>query len=266
MSTLVTKEDNVSSWRILTLSYDSPFMNLALEEALARSNCSEDPQHLPTVRFWRNPNSVVIGRFQEATGEVDLAECNLSQVQVARRFTGGGTVFHDEGTLNFTVVTRPADNPPVLKFQERNLRVVLEALSNLGLDCSLSSPNSILADGRKLCGAAAALGKTFVFWHCSIMVTTNTRLLERVLRPSKERNLTRFVHSKWNPVTTVANALSKLMSIDDVTRALITAIQNEFGVEFEAAPLSVEEEKCSKALLARKYSSSEWNLYGNRRI
>lgn len=262
----MTKEDIVSTWRILTLSYDSPFMNLALEEALARRNCSEDPQCLPTVRFWRNPNSVVIGRFQEATAEVDLAECNLSQVQVARRFTGGGTVFHDQGTLNFTVVTKPTDNPSVFKFQERNLRVVLEALNNLGLDCSLSAPNSILAEGRKLCGAAAALGKTFVFWHCSIMVTTNTRLLERVLSPSKARTLTRFVHSKWNPVTTVANALSKAISIDDVTRTLIRTIQNQFSVEFEAAQLSVEEEECSKALLARKYSSSEWNLYGNRRV
>ena len=260
----MTKEDNSSSWRMLSLSYDSPFMNLALEEALARRNCSEDPQYLPTVRFWRNPNSVVIGRFQEATAEVNFEECNLSQVQVARRFTGGGTVFHDQGTLNFTVVTKPADNPSVLKFQERNLRVVLEALSNLGLDCSLSAPNSILADGRKLCGAAAALGKTFAFWHCSIMVTTNTRLLERVLSPSKARTLTRFVHSKWNPVTTVANALSKPIRVDDVTRTLITIIQNEFSVELKAARLSEEEEECSKALLARKYSSNEWNLYGNR--
>jgi len=263
MSTLVTKRDIVSRWRMLNLSYDSPFMNLALEEALARRNSSEDSQFLPTVRFWGNPNSVVIGRFQEAAAEVDLAECNLSRVQVARRFTGGGTVFHDEGTLNFTVVTKPADGPPLLKFQEQNLRVVLEALGNLGLNCSLSAPNSILADGKKLCGAAAALGKSFAFWHCSIMVTTNTRLLERVLSPSKAGTVTRFVHSKWNPVTTVANALSKRISIDDVTRTLITVIQNH-GVEFESTPLSVEEEECSRALLARKYSSNEWNLYGNR--
>ena len=262
----MTKVDSVSSWRLLSLSYDSPFRNLALEEALARKSCSEESQYTPTVRFWGNPNSVVIGRFQEAAAEVDLAECNLSQVQVARRFTGGGTVFHDEGTLNFTVVTKPVDNPSVLTFQEQNLRVVSEALDNLGLDCSLSAPNSILADGRKLCGAAAALGKTFAFWHCSIMVTTNTRLLERVLSPSKAGTLTRFVHSKWNPVTTVASALSKPISIDEVTRTLITAIQNQFRVELEAAPLSVEEEECSETLLAWRYSSNEWNLYGNRRV
>jgi lipoate-protein ligase A len=266
MSTLVTKEDSVSTWRLLNLSYDSPFRNVALEEALARKNCSEESQYTPTVRFWRNPNSVVIGRFQEAAAEVDLTECKLSQVQVARRFTGGGTVFQDEGTLNFTVVTKPADNPSILKFQEQNMRVVTEALDNLGLGCSLSAPNSILADGRKICGAAAALGKIFAFWHCSIMVTTNTRLLERVLSPSKARTLTRFVHSKWNPVTTVATVLSKPISIDEVTRTLIGAIQNQFRVELEAAPLSVKEEECSRALLARKYSTNEWNLCGNRRV
>ena len=262
----MTRRVSVSSWRLLSLSYDSPFMNLALEEALARRTCPEGSQYLPTVRFWRNSKSVVIGRFQEAACEVDLAGCNLSQVQMVRRFTGGGTVFHDEGTLNLTVVTKPANNPSILRFQEQNLRVVLEALGNLGLDCSLSAPNSIFAHGKKLCGAAAALGKTFAFWHCSIMVTTDTHLLERVLGPSKARSLTRFVHSKWAPVTTIANALSKPISIDEVTRTLITAIQNQFRVELEAAPLSVEEEVCSKALMAQKYSSNEWNLYGNRQV
>jgi lipoate-protein ligase A len=264
MPSLVTKRDSVSRWRMLTLSYDSPFMNLALEEALARKNCSDNLQCPPTVRFWKNPNSVVMGRFQEGAAEVDFEECNLSQVQVARRFTGGGTVFHDEGTLNCTVVTKPADSPSVLKFQERNMRVVLDALGNLGLDCSLSAPNSILADGRKLCGAAAALGRTFAFWHCSIMVTTKTRLLERVLSPSKAKNLTQFVHSKWTPVTTISSALSKPISIDDVKHSLITAIQNQLGVELELGPLSAAEEECSKWLLARKYSCNEWNLDGNR--
>jgi len=266
MPALVTKRDDASNWRMLTVSYDSSFMNLALEEALARANCSNDSQHPATVRFWRNPDSVVIGRFQEAEAEVDLEECKLSQVQVARRFTGGGTVFHDEGTLNFTILRNPSGNTTALNFQEGNLRLVLEALGNLGLDCSISAPNSILAGGRKLCGAAAALGKKFVLWHCSIMVTTNTRLLERVLGPSKARATTRFVHSKWSPVTTVTKELSKSVNTDDVERTLRTVVQDEFGVKLETSSLSVEEEECSKALLARKYSSVEWNLYGNRRV
>jgi lipoate-protein ligase A len=265
MPALVTKRDDASNWRMLTVSYDSSFMNLALEEALARTHSSEDTEYQSTVRFWRNPNSVVIGRFQEAEAEVDLETCNLSQVQVARRFTGGGTVFHDEGTLNFTILRKSSDNTTTLKFQERNLRLVLEALGNLGLDCSISAPNSILVDNRKLCGAAAALGKKFALWHCSIMVTTNTRLLERVLGPSKARATTRFVHSKWSPVTTITKELPKFVNTEDVERSLRRVVQDEFSVKLETGSLSVEEEECSKALLARKYSSDEWNLYGNRR-
>ncbi len=259
------KQDSVSGWRMLNRSYDSPFMNLALEEALARANWSENSDRLPTVRFWWNPNSVVIGRFQEAADEVDLEECNLSHVQVARRFTGGGTVFHDRGTLNLTLVTKPEQNTSILKFNEQNMRIVLDGLSDLGLDCSLSAPNSILADGRKLCGAAAALGKEFALWHCSIMVTTDTRLLERILGPSKARTLTRFVHSKWNPVTTISKELSKPIGIDAVTRSLVTVLENQFRVELVLGSLSEAEEAYSKELLAHKYSSNEWNLCGNRR-
>ncbi len=262
----MTKRYNLSNCRILTVSYDSCFTNLALEEALARTNSSQDSQHPTTIRFWRNPNSVVLGRFQEAASEVDLGACNLNQVQVARRFTGGGAVFHDEGTLNFTILKRRSENTSALQFWDENLRLVAEALGNLGLDCAISAPNSILTDGRKLCGAAGALVEKSVLWHCSIMVTTNTRLLELVLGPSKARAATRFVHSKWSPVTTVSNALSKSVDIHEVERSLRAVAQDELSVNLRTGSLSVEEEECSKTLLAGRYSTDEWNLYGNRRV
>lgn len=256
----------MSNCRILTVSYDSCFTNLALEEALARTNGSEDLQHPTTVRFWKNPNSVVLGRFQEAASELDLGACNENQVKVVRRFTGGGAVFHDEGTLNFTILNSRSENTSALKFYEENLRLVAEALRNLGLDCSISAPNSILTDGGKLCGAAGALVKKSALWHCSIMVTTDTRLLELVLSPSKARATTRFVHSKWNPVTTVSKELSKSVDVNEVERSLRMVVQDEFSVDLRTGSLSVEEEECSKTLLARRYSTDEWNLYGNRRV
>jgi lipoate-protein ligase A len=137
MPSLVTQKARVSSWRRLDLSYESAFMNLALEEALALNTFSEGTQLLPTVRFWVNPRAVVIGRFQEASSEVDIARCKLSDVQVARRFTGGGAVFHDEGTLNFTIISKPSERPSVSEFQDQNLRLVLQAFDSLGLSGSI---------------------------------------------------------------------------------------------------------------------------------
>ena len=235
-------------------------MNLAVEEAMARV-FSVGVQTQPTIRLWTNPRAVVIGRFQRAPAEVDIAQCDLSGVQVARRFTGGGSVFHDEGTLNFTLVNRRSETLPLQEFQEINLRLVVEALECLGLQASVFLPNSVLIDGRKVCGAAAAVGMHFTLWHCSILVDTNTRLLELALAPSKSTTPSQFVRSKWHSVTTVAKALSKPISVGEVARSLERSVEENFG-ELEAKPLSAEEERCSEALYGQKYSLDEWNLKG----
>lgn len=249
-------------WRRLKLSYPSVFRNLAVEEALARA-LSTGAQTKPTLRFWTNPLAVVLGRFQELPAEVDVRRCEMKHVQIARRFTGGGTVFHDEATLNLTLVTQPRDMLADLKFQENNLELVKDALSNLGLQCS-ASRNSIMVGGKKVCGAAAAVGLHFTLWHCSILVDTNTQLLEVALAPSKSGAKSRFVHSKWQEVTTLTQALSRPINVDEVASSLESTIETRMAAKLETEPLSIEEERYTEALYSTKYSSPEWNLKGNR--
>ena len=248
-------------WRRLKLSYPSVYRNLAVDESLARA-LSTGVQTQPTLRLWTNAKAVVVGRFQDVPTEVDLRQCEMNQVQIARRFTGGGTVFHDEATLSLTLVARPRNGPAHLRFEETYLQLVREALEDLGLSC-LASGNSILVGGRKICGAAAAVGMHFALWHCSILVDTNLEVLDRVLAPSKSRTRSRFVHSRWQEVTTLAKALSRPIGIDEVARILETTLERWIGDELKTDPLTIEEKRYSEALYARKYSSRAWNLNGN---
>ena len=240
-------------------------MNLAVEEAIARV-FSAGIQTQSTIRVWSNPKVVVVGRFQEAATEVDLTMCDLNHIQVARRFTGGGSVFHDEGTLNLTLVDRRSAELSILGLHETNLRLVTEALEDLGLCNSVSLPNSILIDGRKVCGAAAAAGRHCTLWHCSILVNTDTKLLELVLEPSRSTAPSRFVRSKWRPVTTLAKALSKPISVEEVARSLESSLEKNWGAELQAKPLSPGEERFSEVLYNERYSRDEWNLKGERGI
>jgi len=236
-------------------------MNLAMDEAMART-FSAGEQTQPSIRIWSNSKSVVVGRFQEAAAEVNLELCKMRNVNVARRFTGGGTVFQDEGTLNFTILNAPVYS--ISKLQEINLGVVMHALTSLGAPCSLSLPNSILIAGRKVCGASAAVGRRFALWHCSILLDADLRLLELTLAPSKSKRISEFVRSRWQPVTTVANSLSRRISGEEMARSLEHSLETLFGVEFEANKTFQEEERCARVLFAQKYSRDEWNLYGNR--
>ena len=74
------------------MEYRDAGMNLALEEAVAREVGKE--KSLNTLRFWRNPNTVVIGRSQEIKKEVVfiLGYCNEipAYIPSARMISEGG--------------------------------------------------------------------------------------------------------------------------------------------------------------------------------
>ena len=260
MPPMVSEADS-DNWRLLDLSYDSVFLNLAFEEALARNTVSSNFRS--TVRFWVNPPSVVLGRFQESSTELDAKLCEENNIQIARRFTGGGAVFHDQGNLNFTIVTRRKERTALSQLHEIDSSIVLEALGGLGLRATFLSPNSILIGGRKVSGAAAAMGSDFTLWHSSILVSTNVDTLKLVLAPSEKAHSTRFVRSQWQPVTTLQAALGRTIGLDDVKEQLMRSVEESLGVRLEVDTPSTEEENRVGRLYRRKYSLSEWNLYGN---
>ena len=257
---MVNEERCSDIWRLLDYSCDSASRNLATEEALARSTSSKNFR--PTIRFWVNPQSVVLGRFQEPSAEVDTSLCQRSGIQIARRFTGGGTVFHDKGNLNFTIVTRPEMRSTLTGLNEAASAIILDTLSGLGLKGSVLSPNSIIVGTKKVFGSAAALGSGFVLWHSSILVSTNIEILELVLSPSRKANAAHFVRSRWHAVTTLQDALGHSVSVDDVKSRLIKSAQEILCVKLEAGRLRTEEERWFTNLYNLKYSSPNWNQNG----
>lgn len=254
---------NSQIWRILDHSCESVFQNLALEETLAQSTSWNEFR--PTVRLWVDPPAVIVGRFQDVKTEVDTAICEQNDVQIARRFTGGGAVFHDEGNLNLTAVTKRTQRIPPTKLHEKYSSIVMDALGKLGVKASFFPPNSILVSGRKLSGGAAALGNHFTFWHSSILISTDTDLLERVLLPSRKMTLTRFIRSRWQQVTTLQAVLRKPVRIEEVKHQLARSLETILGISLEIDDLRSDEKERLASLHAQKYSSAQWNLYGNYR-
>lgn len=257
---MVNAEATAGNWRLLDLSYGSVFENLALEEALARSMCSENFQ--PTARLWVDPPSVVLGRFQRTTDEVDTAMCDRYGIRIARRFTGGGAVFHDEGNLNFTIVNRGNGTVTPTKLHEDAASIVVDALSGLGMKATFLAPNSILLGSRKVSGGAAALGTDFALWHNSILVSSNVEILERVLAPSKKISWSPFVRSRWYPVTTLEAVLGKRIGLDQVKSQLVSSLESTLGVNLKGGRLRADEEASFRSLVDWKYSSADWNQDG----
>jgi lipoate-protein ligase A len=246
-------------WRLLDVSYPSAFRNLALEEALARSMHPGDP---PTVRIWTNQKAAVLGRFQEVDTEVDTTFCEKNNIQVTRRFTGGGAVYHDNGNLNLSIVTPRQSGISLVGIHESNRAVVSNLLDQLGIESTCVLPNSLEISGKKISGAAAALGRDYAFWHASILISTDTKMLERVLLPSRTAKSTRFIHSRWQPVTTVERILGIHVEIEQVKRQLSHSFERTFGVVLKPGVLAKKETDLTESLFTSKYSTREWNIQG----
>lgn len=258
MPPMVTQ--TAAEWRLLDFSSDSVFHNLAFEEAVARSACS--PEFTPSVRVWVNPPSVILGRFQQITAEVDVKLCEQRGIQIARRFTGGGAVYHDEGNLNFTIVIRTQERPAPNEFQKLGSSIIMDTLSGLGLEGSLFPPNSFLLGKRKVAGAATAFGKNFALWHSSILVSTDIRMLEEVLAPSKNTNVTGYVRSRWLPVTSLQGALKSHLEAIDVKKLLVASAEKILGQKLRIGRVRNDEVKLSDHLYTQKYALPEWNQIG----
>ena len=246
-------------WKLLDVSYDSVYRNLALEEALI--SCHESDGEDPKIRLWSNPPSIVVGRFQDVRLEVDVSLCEESGIRIARRFTGGGTVYHDQGNLNFTLVSRE----PVVNLQDvqhRNISILKETIRKLGVESTIVPPNSISVQGRKISGASAAVRHKCVLWHASLLVSTDLEIISQVLSPSRENFPSTRVRSRWQPVTNLQNLLSRPVEMSEVKGQIINTIENMFHIRLRRSQLSSNEGKLTDHLHHLKYSTPEWNDQG----
>lgn len=145
-----------------------PAFNLALEQVvLARAPG-------PAFLLWRNAPAVILGRNQNPAAEVDWTEARRLGVPVFRRRSGGGAVYHDLGTVNFSFILPAAF--PVAEALERMVDI-------LGLPAAVTERNDVLADGRKIAGTAQYLARGRRLFHGCLLYDTDLARLACLLRP-----------------------------------------------------------------------------------
>ena len=140
-----------------------PYYNLAFEEYLFDHFLQDS-----ILMLWQNDRTVVIGRNQITQQQVNIPFIEAHRINVVRRMTGGGAVYHDLGNLNYSFITDEVGSS-VSQSLEILAVPIVEALRGLGLEASVSGRNDILVSGRKVSGTAQRAAHGRILHHGTLL-------------------------------------------------------------------------------------------------
>ena len=153
------------------------YFHLAAEEYLLKQETDS------VFMLWQDTPSVVMGKHQSVQLEVNREWAEEQQIQIARRFSGGGAVYHDLGNVNLTFIETVSRLPDFSLYLHR----ILDFLKQIGLPAKGDERLGIYLDGLKISGSAQCVHKNRVLYHCTLLYDTNLTALNKVLNP--ERNI-----------------------------------------------------------------------------
>lgn len=232
-----------------------PRFNLALEEyAVKYLNPDED-----YVILWQNEPSVIIGRNQNTIEEVDLKYINDNNINVVRRLSGGGAVYHDLGNLNFTFIVK--NEKDVVSNFKKFTEPVINSLRKLGVNAEFSGRNDITIDGKKFSGNAQYYFGSRLLHHGTILFNSDLSVVQNALNVKQEKIESKGVKSVRSRVTNIYPYLTEKVSIEEFKDTLLKFLMEDENYKEKQYILDMEDLSKVRELMDNRYSKWEWN-YG----
>ena len=231
-----------------------PTLNLAMEEYVLKNMPKDDSYFL----FYVNRPSIIIGKNQNTIEEVNQPYIDEHGIDVVRRISGGGAVYHDTGNLNFSFVTDDDGNSfhNFKKFTEP----IVEALQSLGVDADMSGRNDIQVGSAKISGNAMVKVKDRMFSHGTLMLNGELNEVQNALKVNPAKIKSKGIKSVRSRVANISEFLDEPLDIDRFKEIILKTIFGE-ATQVEEYILTDDDWKKIEQLSNEKYRTWEWN-YG----
>ena len=232
-----------------------PQINLAIEEYALRTMDIDKDSYL---LFYINAPSIIIGKNQNTIEEIDTEYVDANGIQIVRRLSGGGAVYHDLGNLNFSFITK--DDGDSFRNFKKFTEPVVEALAGIGIKAELIGRNDILIDGRKISGNAQFSTNGRMFSHGTLMFDTAIDEVVSALKVRKDKIESKGIKSIRSRVANISEFLDEPMTIEEFRLEILKSIfkgeENINYVEFTDDDWTKIHE-----LSKERYTNWDWN-YG----
>ncbi len=270
-------------WRVLIeTSPRHAYANMAIDEVLLEGQIrGEFP---PTVRFYRwQPPAISIGCCQNIE-TIDVAACQLNNIVLVRRITGGRAIFHKHD-FTYSIAARE-DNPvisgTIMETYRKISHALLAGMRELGVQAVLSpgekklagsgaacfdaaSRYELTAGGKKLIGSAQRRKQGAVLQQGSLPLEDTSEMLFNLLKFKDQLQRLQARENYKKKATSLAEVLGRVATFSEVAAALLKGMADVFGIKLIPGGLSPEEVAQVEILQATKYASPDWNLFGERK-
>ncbi len=226
-----------------------PFFNIATEECLLRERNEE------FFILYVDQPSIIVGKHQNTLAEVNYKYVIENNVPVIRRISGGGTVYHDLGNLNFCVIANSREGYQI-DFRKYIQPVVDTLIREYDIPAEMAGKNDIRVNGLKISGNAEHVYKNRVLHHGTLLVNSDLQNLSAALKVTPGKYIDNAVKSIRSKVENL-NSFNKNINISDLKAHLKKQMSLIFNIEnYE---LSDNEVSLIKRKIEDKFSTWEWN-------
>jgi lipoate-protein ligase A len=257
----------METWRLLKIETDNAFMNMAVDEAIFTARIRNFAPNTFRLFCWK-PSAVSIGRFQKVENEVQVENCKAHGVDVVRRITGGGTVYHDsEGEITYSVVAS-RDALKAKDIGEVYMKIyggLSEALKILGIKADFNEgdaktcPN-MTVKGKKISGSAQSHKGSYFLQHGTVLLDADLEKMFTFLRVPWAKTRMEIVCVAKDKITSIKEELGRNVSKKEVSQALIEGFQKALNFELVNGELTHYERELAEKLCKEKYATSKWNF------
>ena len=207
-------------------SSDSPAINFALEKKILTVLPNID-----VLLFYINRPSVIVGRNQSVEAEVNTVYCNEHGIEVIKRISGGGTVYHDYGNINYAfIVCKHAKSVLDMDFATP----IVAALNSLGIRATVGTRKELLVHGKKISGTSSHTTRDRILFHGTLLHHANLTHLSEALKGDPSQ--------RGRKVASIPDAvmnLSEITGTNETTEQFLNKLLEYFMIFYKTKKIQV---------------------------
>jgi len=265
----------MDSWRLLKPETADAYTNMAIDEAIMKARIEDRVPNTLRFYMWK-PSAVSIGRFQTLADQIHVENCKEHGVDMVRRITGGGAVYHDsDGEITYSIITKTKDlgckDLDMLCAYQKICSGLNEAVKILGAKADYHPPDpkrcpNLTISGKKISGNAQSSKKGILLQHGTFLLDINHTKMFTFLKVPWAKTLNDVLKVSKRKLTSAKQELNSDFSIDEAYQALVKGFEKALNVNFVEKKLTEYEQKLAEKLRKERFVTEEWTLLGKASV